>query len=516
MIEFKNVSKHFGPTQVLHNIDLNIAQGEVVVIIGPSGSGKSTLLRCINKLEEITSGDLIVDGLKVNDPKVDERLIRQEAGMVFQQFYLFPHLTALENVMFGPLRVRGANKEEAEKLAKEDYVHHVSGNTVYFKFLFDKNHPSCRPWTISVADGKKVTVTEGKWDRSDASRYVVFPDGTIYLFALHGNQPVLLNQFGEDKVNLPKMDNVKVTIASRNAFRVDDRALAQVAGQSRELFRKMNLPAPRTFITPGGWGLYPSVEQVSRVYGKQFGYTAGDVFNPNWSSTYSGRPFHRFSMSPYWNSLENLDVEKEKKAFADLLAKNTVIPVISHMWLHNLNNDFDKLLQRYDEFLAWVKEEKIPVRNMAEWADVLYDGKSDPAWNIFPSLACDRNKDGRPDGYDVIGKDTTLKNGEQSGKGSLFYISSLTGFTPGKNTFSLEGKTLNGKKAKFVLVFHFCDENSKKARKDVVISIPFQSGEFQKYERSVEVPAWVVGSHVSCLIDGEGAVRNLSLRVKPE
>lgn len=111
MIEFKNVSKHFGQTQVLHNIDLNIKQGEVVVIIGPSGSGKSTLLRCINKLEDITSGDLIVDGLKVNDPKVDERLIRQEAGMVFQQFYLFPHLTALENVMFGPLRVRGANKK---------------------------------------------------------------------------------------------------------------------------------------------------------------------------------------------------------------------------------------------------------------------------------------------------------------------------------------------------------------------------------------------------------------------
>ena len=106
MIEFKNVSKHFGPTQVLHDISLKINQGEVVVIIGPSGSGKSTMLRCINKLEEITSGDLIVDGLKVNDPKVDERLIRQEAGMVFQQFYLFPHLTALENVMFGPQRSR--------------------------------------------------------------------------------------------------------------------------------------------------------------------------------------------------------------------------------------------------------------------------------------------------------------------------------------------------------------------------------------------------------------------------
>jgi len=119
VIEFKNVSKHFGQTQVLHNIDLKINQGEVVVIIGPSGSGKSTLLRCINKLEEITSGDLIVDGLKVNDPKVDERLIRQEAGMVFQQFHLCPQMSALDNVAFGPIRVRGAKKEAAHELAKQ-------------------------------------------------------------------------------------------------------------------------------------------------------------------------------------------------------------------------------------------------------------------------------------------------------------------------------------------------------------------------------------------------------------
>ncbi|MDU7866857.1 MAG: glutamine ABC transporter ATP-binding protein GlnQ [Pantoea sp.] len=119
MIEFKDVSKHFGQTQVLHNIDLKINRGEVVVIIGPSGSGKSTLLRCINKLEEITSGELIVDGLRVNDPKVDDRLIRQEAGMVFQQFHLFPQMSALDNVAFGPIRVRGASKEAARQLAKE-------------------------------------------------------------------------------------------------------------------------------------------------------------------------------------------------------------------------------------------------------------------------------------------------------------------------------------------------------------------------------------------------------------
>nr|WP_228729466.1 glutamine ABC transporter ATP-binding protein GlnQ [Xanthomonas euvesicatoria] len=103
----------------MHNIDLSIASGEVVVIIGPSGSGKSTLLRCINKLEDITEGELVVDGLKVNDPKVDERLIRQEAGMVFQQFHLFPQMTALENVAFGPIRVRGASNTQALALGRE-------------------------------------------------------------------------------------------------------------------------------------------------------------------------------------------------------------------------------------------------------------------------------------------------------------------------------------------------------------------------------------------------------------
>lgn len=117
MVEFQNVSKHFGKTEVLHDINLTIEAGEVVVIIGPSGSGKSTLLRCINKLEQITSGALIVAGMHMTDPHLNECDIRREAGMVFQQFHLFPHLTALENVMFGPLRVRHSSKAEARHLA---------------------------------------------------------------------------------------------------------------------------------------------------------------------------------------------------------------------------------------------------------------------------------------------------------------------------------------------------------------------------------------------------------------
>ncbi|WCR20434.1 glutamine ABC transporter ATP-binding protein GlnQ (plasmid) [Paracoccus alcaliphilus] len=117
MIEFRKTSKSFGDVTVLNEVDLNIDSGEVVVLIGPSGSGKSTLLRCINGLEEITGGDLVVDGLSVKSGNRNLRVIRQEAGMVFQQFNLFPQMSALQNVAFGPRQVRGASKAEAEAQA---------------------------------------------------------------------------------------------------------------------------------------------------------------------------------------------------------------------------------------------------------------------------------------------------------------------------------------------------------------------------------------------------------------
>jgi glutamine transport system ATP-binding protein len=117
MVEFKSVTKNFGHLTVLKDIDLRIDAGEVVVVLGPSGSGKSTMLRCINALEKISGGDLLVDGLSVKGRAADIHKIRLEAGMVFQQFNLFPQMTALENVMFGPMQVRGATRGEARELA---------------------------------------------------------------------------------------------------------------------------------------------------------------------------------------------------------------------------------------------------------------------------------------------------------------------------------------------------------------------------------------------------------------
>lgn len=118
VIEFNNVSKSFGKVEVLHDINLAIEKKEVVVIVGPSGSGKSTLLRCINGLEIITSGELIVNDICLPRQKRQIREIRKEVGMVFQLFYLFPHMTALDNVAFGPKKVRGASRSEANAIAK--------------------------------------------------------------------------------------------------------------------------------------------------------------------------------------------------------------------------------------------------------------------------------------------------------------------------------------------------------------------------------------------------------------
>ena len=119
MIRVSNLHKSFGKNDVLKGIDEHIKKGEVVVVIGPSGSGKSTFLRCLNLLEEPTSGKIIFEDNDITDKKVDINKIREKMGMVFQQFNLFPHKTVLENLTIAPIKVKGISKAQAEKKAME-------------------------------------------------------------------------------------------------------------------------------------------------------------------------------------------------------------------------------------------------------------------------------------------------------------------------------------------------------------------------------------------------------------
>lgn len=118
MVSIKDLHKSFGALEVLKGVSMDVMKGEVVCIIGPSGSGKSTLIRCVNALNDIQEGSILVEGQEVNDPDLDKLELRKKVGMVFQQYNLFPHKTALENIMMAPLLVLKDDKAEVEKLAR--------------------------------------------------------------------------------------------------------------------------------------------------------------------------------------------------------------------------------------------------------------------------------------------------------------------------------------------------------------------------------------------------------------
>lgn len=117
LVELRNVSKSYGPLKVLDQVSLSVNKGEVIAVIGRSGSGKSTMLRCINGLEPIQGGEIIVDGQKVNDPNTDLRKLRQGVGIVFQSFNLFPHLSVSDNITLAPRIVKGERPDQARAVA---------------------------------------------------------------------------------------------------------------------------------------------------------------------------------------------------------------------------------------------------------------------------------------------------------------------------------------------------------------------------------------------------------------
>ncbi|MEK6190350.1 MAG: amino acid ABC transporter ATP-binding protein [Carnobacterium alterfunditum] len=214
MIEFKNVEKYYGDFHALKNINLTFKKGEVVVVIGPSGSGKSTMLRCINGLEEISEGELLIAGQNVHDKNTNINEIRKNVGMVFQHFNLYPHKTVLENIMLAPMKVLKRSKEEAQKdaekflekvnmLGKKDaYPSNLSGGQQQRVaiarglamgpdvLLFDEPTSALDPETIEdVLDVMKKLATEGMtmivvthemgFAREVADRVIFMADGEV-------------------------------------------------------------------------------------------------------------------------------------------------------------------------------------------------------------------------------------------------------------------------------------------------------------------------------------------------
>ena len=213
IIEFDGVDKFFGDFQVLKDIDFSVEEGEVVVVIGPSGSGKSTLLRCINGLEEITSGELTVDGFPVHDKETDINKLRSEIGMVFQQFNLYPHMTVSQNIKLAPVRVKSVSRDEADERCERLLAR------VGIPEQADKY-----PESLSGGQQQRVAIARGL---AMEPRIMLFDEPTSAL------DPEMINEVLEAMADLARggMTMVVVTHEMNFARRVADRVVFMDEGR---------------------------------------------------------------------------------------------------------------------------------------------------------------------------------------------------------------------------------------------------------------------------------------------
>ncbi len=236
MISFKNVNKWFGDLHVLNNINLEVEKGEVMVVCGPSGSGKSTLIRCINRLEPIQKGELIVDDMEVHDKKTNMTQIRAEIGFVFQQFNLYPHMTALENVTIAPVKVRKIKKTEAQELGKKILARVGLGNKV-------QHYPA----QLSGGQQQRVAIARGLCMRP---KIMLFDEPTSAL------DPEMIGEVLDVMVDLAKegMTMIVVThemgfareVAKRVVF-MDDGQIVEVA-PPKEFFTNPKSERSKIFL----------------------------------------------------------------------------------------------------------------------------------------------------------------------------------------------------------------------------------------------------------------------------
>ncbi|MDU8944098.1 amino acid ABC transporter ATP-binding protein [Ovoidimarina sediminis] len=217
MIEVTNLDKYYGKFQALKNVSLTVDQGEKVVICGPSGSGKSTLIRCFNGLEWHSSGRLVIDGIEVYEGAKEIRELRQEVGMVFQQFNLFPHLTVLENLTIGPMKVRNIDRAQAEETARK-----------YLERVHIPEQADKYPAQLSGGQQQRVAIARSLCMET---RIMLFDEPTSAL------DPEMINEVLDVMVELAQSGMTMVVVTHEMGFarKVADKMVFMEAGQIVEV-----------------------------------------------------------------------------------------------------------------------------------------------------------------------------------------------------------------------------------------------------------------------------------------
>jgi polar amino acid transport system ATP-binding protein len=241
LIEVRNLSKSFGQLEVLRNIDLDVRRGEVVCIIGPSGSGKSTLLRCLNRLEDPTAGTVRIDGIEITKRNTNLSPLRRKVGMVFQHFNLFPHMTALENVMEGPRTVLRMSRPEAERRAA-DLLDKVG--------LADKS--GSKPANLSGGQQQRVAIARALAMNPDA---MLFDEVTSALDPeLVGEVLTVMRGLAEEGMTMVVVTH-EMSFARRVADRVVflDQGVIVEQGAPERIFQRAEEERTRQFLDQLHW-----------------------------------------------------------------------------------------------------------------------------------------------------------------------------------------------------------------------------------------------------------------------
>ncbi|GER21800.1 arginine ABC transporter ATP-binding protein [Zafaria cholistanensis] len=225
VVRLANVNKHYGPLHVLKDINLEVAKGEVVVVLGPSGSGKSTLCRAINRLETIDSGEIYIDGKKLPAEGKELARLRADVGMVFQSFNLFAHKSILDNVTLGPIKVKGLPKDEARKQA-----------LVLLERVGVANQKDKLPAQLSGGQQQRVAIARAL---AMAPKVMLFDEPTSAL------DPEMINEVLDTMITLAKEGMTMIVVTHEMGFarKAADRVVFMDAGQIVEQ------AAPETFFT---------------------------------------------------------------------------------------------------------------------------------------------------------------------------------------------------------------------------------------------------------------------------
>lgn len=237
MIRIEDLNKSFGKKEVLKDINLKIDKGEVISLIGPSGSGKSTLLRCINHMEEPTSGHIYFEDIDLEDPKVDIDSMRQNLGMVFQQFNLFPHKTVLENITLAPVLTGRLVKDQAEKKAKE---------LLTLMNLLDKSE--CYPKSLSGGQKQRVAI---------ARSLIMEPKVMLFDEVTSALDPEMVGEVLEVMKDLARDGMTMVIVTHQMSFarEISDRVVFLENGEIKEvnspekLFDNPSSPRTKEFLS---------------------------------------------------------------------------------------------------------------------------------------------------------------------------------------------------------------------------------------------------------------------------